>query len=136
MADMRIGASDSAPHLTRRQIYEARQRRRALTVAGISTAAVVLALVILIPMAPGWEAVKRSFFDGEVFALDGICPHQGGPLGKGTLDGCIITCPWHGFQFNVTSGQNVSSPAILQGRYDVKLEEGEVYVDVDVDASP
>jgi len=53
---------------TRRQVYEARLRRRSITVAALSTAAVVLAIVVLIPLAPGWEAVKRSFFDGEVFA--------------------------------------------------------------------
>ena len=53
---------------TRRQVYEARLRRRSVTVAALSTAAVVVALVVLIPLAPGWEAVKRSFFDGEVFA--------------------------------------------------------------------
>jgi len=53
---------------TRRQVYEARLRRRSITVAALSTAAVVIALVVLIPRAPGWEAVKRSFFDGEVFA--------------------------------------------------------------------
>ncbi|MEQ8787351.1 MAG: Rieske 2Fe-2S domain-containing protein [Pirellulaceae bacterium] len=68
--------------------------------------------------------------EGELFALDGICPHQGGPLGKGALSGCIITCPWHGFQFDVTNGRNVSSPAIVQGRYDVKVEDGAVYVTV------
>ena len=54
--------------LTRRQIYEARLKRRALTVAGLSTAGVILAIVILVPLAPGWAAVKKSFFNGEVFA--------------------------------------------------------------------
>lgn len=53
---------------TRRQRYEARQRRRATTIAATSTAAVVLAALILIPMAPGWEAVKNSFFNATVFA--------------------------------------------------------------------
>jgi len=76
--------------------------------------------------------VALSNVDGQLYALDGICPHQGGPLGKGTLNGCIITCPWHGFQFDVRNGRNVSSPAIVQGRYDVKTEDGEVFVDVDV----
>ncbi|MEE4117572.1 MAG: amino acid ABC transporter permease [Paracoccaceae bacterium] len=57
-----------APSRTRRQLYEARQRRRSLAIAGLSTGTVILALVVLIPMAPGWGAVKRSFFDGEVFA--------------------------------------------------------------------
>ncbi|MGP6086875.1 amino acid ABC transporter permease [Antarctobacter jejuensis] len=53
---------------TRRQIYEARQRRRANLIAGGSTAAVILALVLLVPLAPGWDRVQRSFFNGEVFA--------------------------------------------------------------------
>ena len=53
---------------TRRQIFEARQRRRANTIAAASTGAVLLALVVFIPMAPGWEAVKRSFFNAGIFA--------------------------------------------------------------------
>ena len=53
---------------TRRQIYEARLRRRSNLIAAASTAAVVLAIVGLVPMAPGWAAVKKSFFNAEVFA--------------------------------------------------------------------
>lgn len=53
--------------MNRRQEYEARLRRKSMRVAGISTALVVLALVILVPMAPGWAQVKASFFNGEVF---------------------------------------------------------------------
>lgn len=53
---------------TRRQVYEARVRRRSLTVAGLSTAGVVAAIIFLIPLAPGWPAVQRSFFNGDVFA--------------------------------------------------------------------
>ncbi|WP_425099493.1 amino acid ABC transporter permease [Tropicibacter sp. S64] len=52
---------------TRRQAFEARQRNRATLIAAASTGAVLLALVTLIPLAPGWEAVKRSFFNAEVF---------------------------------------------------------------------
>ena len=54
--------------MTRRQEYEARVRRRATILATMSTGAVIAALVILIPMAPGWAAVKKSFFNAEVFA--------------------------------------------------------------------
>ena len=53
---------------TRRQIYEARIRRRAIGVAAGSTTAVLLAIVLLVPLAPGWQAVKKSFFNTEVFA--------------------------------------------------------------------
>lgn len=53
--------------MNRRQIYEARQKRRATIVAAASTVAVIFALYVLVPLAPGWEAVKKSFFNGEVF---------------------------------------------------------------------
>jgi polar amino acid transport system permease protein len=54
--------------LTRRQAYEARLRRRSIRVAAGSTAAVLIAIVVLVPLAPGWEAVKRSFFNWDIFA--------------------------------------------------------------------
>jgi polar amino acid transport system permease protein len=51
---------------SRRQLLEARQRRRGIAIAALSTAIAVGALVILIPLAPGWEKVRMSFFNGEV----------------------------------------------------------------------
>lgn len=54
--------------MTRRAAYEAQQRRRAGLIAAASTGAVVLLLVLTIPLAPGWAAVKASFFDLEIFA--------------------------------------------------------------------
>jgi nitrite reductase (NADH) small subunit len=68
--------------------------------------------------------------DGTFYALDGICPHQGGPLGKGSLTGCIVTCPWHGFQFDVTTGQHQTSRSLAQPRFPVKIEDGGVWVDI------
>lgn len=52
---------------TRRERHEARQRRRALTIAGVSSVLALAALIILVPMTPGWEAVRRSFFNWDVF---------------------------------------------------------------------
>jgi nitrite reductase (NADH) small subunit len=66
--------------------------------------------------------------DGEFRALDGVCPHQGGPLGKGRLGGCIVTCPWHGWQFDVRDGQHQLSATIRQERFDVRVEDGDVMV--------
>lgn len=54
--------------MTRRKRYEEQQRRRALVIAGISTILVIVALVVLVPMAPGWEKVQKSFFNGSVLA--------------------------------------------------------------------
>ncbi|PIE08430.1 MAG: ABC transporter permease [Rhodobacterales bacterium] len=52
----------------RRAVYEAAVRKRSMRIAATSTILVGLAIVLLVPMAPGWEAVKKSFFNGGVFA--------------------------------------------------------------------
>jgi nitrite reductase/ring-hydroxylating ferredoxin subunit len=69
--------------------------------------------------------------DGQFHALDGICPHQGGPLGKGTLCGGMVTCPWHGWQFDVESGQHQTSASLLHTKFAVKVEGDGVLVDFD-----
>jgi nitrite reductase (NADH) small subunit len=68
---------------------------------------------------------------GTLHALDGICPHQGGPLGKGVLSGSTITCPWHGFQFDVTTGQHLASRSLVHPRVPVKVEGDDVLVEVE-----
>jgi nitrite reductase/ring-hydroxylating ferredoxin subunit len=67
---------------------------------------------------------------GTFHALDGICPHQGGPLGKGTLCGSIVTCPWHGFQFDVATGQHQTSRSIIHPTFPVKIEGGQIHIDL------
>lgn len=69
--------------------------------------------------------------DGQFYALDGVCPHQGGPLGQGTLEGSIVTCPWHGWQFDVRTGRHCLSQTIVQPGYPVRLEGGAVWVDLE-----
>ncbi|MDG2385600.1 MAG: Rieske 2Fe-2S domain-containing protein [Pirellulaceae bacterium] len=74
--------------------------------------------------------------DGQFHALDGVCPHQGGPLGQGELCGTIVTCPWHGWQFDVSTGQHQITPTICQPRFDLKIEKDQVLVRVaDLDES-
>lgn len=76
--------------------------------------------------------------DGRFFALDGVCPHQGGPLGKGRIEGTIITCPWHGWQFDVTSGRHCLSQSVRQPMFSVRVDGEGIYVDLESDseASP
>lgn len=69
--------------------------------------------------------------DGEFFALDGVCPHQGGPLGKGELRGQIVTCPWHGWQFDVVTGRHQLSKSVVQPRYRTRVVDGEVFIAVE-----
>ena len=68
--------------------------------------------------------------DGQIFALDGVCPHQGGPLGKGRLEGTIVTCPWHGWQFDVCTGQHQFSPSTVQPCVQVRVDGDSILVAV------
>ena len=54
--------------ITRREQYEQKQRRRSILVAALSTIFVILAIVVFVPMTPGWEKVKKSFFNGVVLS--------------------------------------------------------------------
>lgn len=67
---------------------------------------------------------------GQISAIDGVCPHQGGPLADGTLEGTCVTCPWHGWQFDVRTGKTPLGPKIKQAVYDVKVEGQDIFVSV------
>src|ERR1700761_2278266 len=73
----------------------------------------------------------------EVFALDGTCPHAGGPLAEGVLDGDRVICPWHKAAFDITSGANLDPPAVDDlCRFPVGLRDGEVLVTLEDQAKP
>ena len=59
--------------------------------------------------ADGREIVLANV-NGEYFAFGGECTHRGGPLAEGILMDDVVECPWHGGQFNVRTGEVVSSP--------------------------
>lgn len=67
---------------------------------------------------------------GQFQVLDGICPHAGGPLAAGGLDGCIVTCPWHGWQFDVSTGSHCLSDQIQQPHFDCRLDGDDLLVDL------
>jgi nitrite reductase/ring-hydroxylating ferredoxin subunit len=69
--------------------------------------------------------------DGTFHAIDDTCPHQGGPLGEGFLDGCVVTCPWHGWRFDVTTGVSPIVSRIFVKKYEVKVEGEDVLVAVE-----
>jgi nitrite reductase (NADH) small subunit len=67
---------------------------------------------------------------GEFHALDGVCPHAGGPLGEGVLQGNIVTCPWHGWQFDVTNGQHCLNATLRHQGFPVRIEGNDVLVEL------
>lgn len=67
---------------------------------------------------------------GSFYAVDNTCLHRGGPLGEGELDGKIVTCPWHGWQYDVATGANVNNPAVKVACFPVKVEGTAVFVEV------
>ena len=69
---------------------------------------------------------------GEAYyAIENTCPHRGGPLGEGDLQGTVVTCPWHGWQFDVTTGISPINPAAKVRKYPCKVEGGSVCIEVD-----
>lgn len=82
-------------------------------------------------LVAGDRIVALFHVDGEIHALDGVCPHQGGPLGKGTLNGCIVTCPWHGWQYDVRDGQHQASQSLKHTRFPVRIEGDDVLVNIE-----
>lgn len=84
-------------------------------------------------------------FDGEYYALANHCIHQGGPLCEGSLSGRTVIgddrwewdydpderyvrCPWHGWIFDITTGENVNASRYVTPTYDVEVEGGDIFV--------
>lgn len=67
---------------------------------------------------------------GRYYAIDNDCPHRGGPLGDGDLEGAVIACPWHAWRWDVTTGANTNNPALKLACYPVTEEAGNLFVEL------
>jgi nitrite reductase (NADH) small subunit len=66
---------------------------------------------------------------GKYYAISGTCLHRGGPLGQGSLDGSVLMCPWHGWQFDVTTGKVSGNPTVGVDCYPIEVRGDELFVD-------
>jgi 3-phenylpropionate/trans-cinnamate dioxygenase ferredoxin subunit len=67
--------------------------------------------------------------EGQVYCIDDVCTHDGGPLSEGALDGTSIACPRHGAKFDVCTGKALSMPATeATVAHQVKLDGDDVLV--------
>jgi nitrite reductase (NADH) small subunit len=66
--------------------------------------------------------------DGAIAVLDGVCPHEGGPLGEGVIEEGRLVCPWHGYTFDVRTGATAQDPELKAEVLEAKVEDGELRV--------
>ena len=75
------------------------------------------------------KAVALANVGGKFYAINNTCLHRGGPLGQGPLEGKIVTCPWHGWQYDVTAGHVVQNQSIGVDCYPVEVRGEDLFVD-------
>ena len=76
----------------------------------------------------GEEEIALAHVGDDFYATQGHCLHLEGPLGEGVLEGAVLTCPWHGWQYDVRTGLNEFDHAIELRTYEVRVEDGEIQV--------
>jgi nitrite reductase/ring-hydroxylating ferredoxin subunit len=66
--------------------------------------------------------------EGGFYAINAVCPHMGGPLASGQLAGCVLTCPWHGWTFDVRTGLPDHPGGHAVSRYEVRVAGEDILV--------
>lgn len=75
------------------------------------------------------HTVAIANVDGHFYAIDNTCLHRGGPLGQGLLHGKTVTCPWHGWEFDVTTGKVGASPTVGVSCYRTEVRGDDLFVE-------
>ena len=66
--------------------------------------------------------------EGKIYCIENNCAHQGGPLSEGVLDGKIVTCPWHNWKFDVTTGESPYNPSANVNTFQAMVEGEDILV--------
>ena len=77
--------------------------------------------------AAGHKDICLTHYRGRFTALTNKCPHQGGPLGEGSIENGLLRCPWHGWDFNPHGGDSEGFEDGLE-TYKIKVEENKIFV--------
>ena len=77
----------------------------------------------------GGKDVAVFNVDGTFYATDNTCPHRGGPLAEGELEGCTVTCPWHAWTFDLKTGESLTDD-LKVACYEAKVEGESVLIGV------
>lgn len=76
------------------------------------------------------EPIALYNVEGRIYATSNICIHAGGPVGEGSLSGRDITCPWHGWTYDVTTGGCRTNPYGKIKTYPVEIRDNDIYVEI------
>jgi len=76
------------------------------------------------------KTIALANVGGAFHAISNTCLHRGGPLGQGELEDKVVTCPWHGWQYDVTTGKVVMNPAVGVDCYALELRGEDIFVDI------
>jgi nitrite reductase (NADH) small subunit len=76
------------------------------------------------------KAIALANIGGRFYAINNTCLHRGGPLGQGPLEGRVVTCPWHAWQYDMTTGKVVQNPSVGVDCYATELRGQDVFVEV------
>ena len=76
------------------------------------------------------KTIALANVGGKIFAINNMCLHHGGPLGQGALDGSVVTCPWHGWQYDVATGKVCQNPSVGVDCYKVEIRGEDIFVEV------
>lgn len=79
-------------------------------------------------MRIGGRSIGVFHHNGQWYAVRNYCLHRSGPVATGSLEGDVLTCPWHGYQYDVKSGEFLLDPAVKLETYAVEVREGKVHV--------
>jgi len=85
----------------------------------------------LLKVSSNGKEILVANVDGNFFAMDDTCTHQGASLSEGTLEGSTVTCPWHGSTWDCKSGKLIAFASKINdlGSYKVTVESDSVYVE-------
>ena len=78
----------------------------------------------------GDKTICIANVNGTITAMDNVCLHRGGPLGQGVIEKGKVVCPWHGWAWDPLTGQAVHNPNAKVAVYPLKVENGEVLVEI------
>jgi nitrite reductase (NADH) small subunit len=76
------------------------------------------------------KTIALANVGGKFHAINNTCLHRAGPLGQGPLEGHVVTCPWHGWQYDVINGKSLHNQAIGVDCYALEVHGEDIFVEI------